>query len=295
MPCCDSDAVPKTSPRGNHFFAHKNRGACTTAPESHEHIYLKTLVARAARTAGWQVTTEWPGETPEGARWVADVYCQKGRARIAVEIQLAYQVEEEFQRRQRAYAESGVRSAWLLSAERFKGRQVPPSRDLPTFSVKSAKGSGEPEMQYFDATVSEFTVALLTKRVVWQQIEETYALLSIQDNCWKCNAEVKQLYGYSIEVHERVAMTVPHASTTLEALSEMVDNAQLNALGINSIGRVDRIRGKTTKFPFCNLCLHCGAPQSNYYLLERLHDAEYQKMADPLTIVRAGAGRWVLL
>lgn len=50
MPCCDSQAIPKISKLGN-FFACE-AGECTTAPESAEHVFLKTLVAKAAVKAG---------------------------------------------------------------------------------------------------------------------------------------------------------------------------------------------------------------------------------------------------
>jgi competence CoiA-like predicted nuclease len=86
MPCCGQAAVPKTSKLGNFFFAHAVRGDCSSAPESQEHIFLKSLIAKAAKRAGWAVTTEWPGTTPNGELWVADVFCQKGAIKVAIEV-----------------------------------------------------------------------------------------------------------------------------------------------------------------------------------------------------------------
>jgi hypothetical protein len=75
MPCCQNSAIPKTSKLGNLFFAHARRGECAFAAESAEHIYLKTLVAKAAQACGWLVVTEAQGNAPDGTKWVADVLC----------------------------------------------------------------------------------------------------------------------------------------------------------------------------------------------------------------------------
>ncbi len=66
IPCCGSAAIPKTSMIGNFFFAHASKGECNTAPESAEHLYCKQLVAQAAQSAGWTVTTEQPGVSTAG-------------------------------------------------------------------------------------------------------------------------------------------------------------------------------------------------------------------------------------
>lgn len=86
IPCCGVAAIPKTSTLGNFFFAHARKGECTTAPESAEHIYCKNLIAKAAQSAGWLVTTERSGESSAGEAWIADVFCEKGKAKVALEV-----------------------------------------------------------------------------------------------------------------------------------------------------------------------------------------------------------------
>ncbi len=81
MPCCDNKAIPKISKLNNYFFAHARRSGCTTGPETFEHIFLKTLIAKSASSLGWNVVTERVGETPDGERWIADVFCTKGKAK----------------------------------------------------------------------------------------------------------------------------------------------------------------------------------------------------------------------
>ncbi len=100
MPCCRTPAVPKTSKLGNYFFAHARRGECKSAPESAEHIHLKTLIARAAAASGWTVSTEQPGATPTGKRWIADVFCERRTGKIALEAQLSRLSPAEINARQ---------------------------------------------------------------------------------------------------------------------------------------------------------------------------------------------------
>ncbi len=59
----------------------------------------------------------------------------------------------------------------------------------------------------------------------------------------------------------------------LEAVQADIANDELAAQGLNLIGRRDVINGKQTRFPYCNLCLHCRAPQNNYFLSKRLYAA----------------------
>jgi competence CoiA-like predicted nuclease len=99
MPCCDRKAIPKTSKLGTQYFAHAKRGDCTSAPEGQEHLYLKSLVAKIAIQNGWKVTTEHSGQTPKGETWIADVFCQKGTAKLVFEIQWSYQTLDEYERR----------------------------------------------------------------------------------------------------------------------------------------------------------------------------------------------------
>ena len=95
MPCCDASVVMKISTRGLKFFAHKSRGPCQSAPETEAHLALKTLAAQAARRAGWTCSTEASGSSPSGETWTADVLAHKGQAKVAIEIQLSAQTNEE--------------------------------------------------------------------------------------------------------------------------------------------------------------------------------------------------------
>jgi hypothetical protein len=296
MPCCDVGAIPKTSTRGNYFFAHSRRGECTTAPESPEHIYCKTLIAKAALDADWSVTTERVGASPTGEEWVADVFCEKGTAKLALEVQLSPQTDEETIRRQLRYKASGVRGAWFFGERARKGT-IPFDKDTPSFKLSTIVAGEPPKVERFGLSLPEFVSALLQKRLTWTtpSYSRPHLVEYIVDNCWACKTPVKQvlehLHGGAVE---GVALTpddfyvgrwdpspntVPSISNRLEAIQADISNDELAAQGLNLIGRRDVINGKPTRFPFCNLCLHCRAPQNNFHLSRRI--AEHMPQSEP--------------
>lgn len=289
MPCCQVAAVPKTSALGNFFFAHARRGECKTAPESAEHLYCKTLVAQAATAAGWVVTTERPGVSPAGEEWVADVFCEKGAAKLALEIQMSPQSDEETVRRQERYKASGVRGAWFFGARARKGSIVF-NKETPGFSLLPVVVGEAPTIGRFDVSLPEFVKGMLEKRLTWviPKYSRPAYVEFIEDTCWACKKPIKQVFDHldgqhapkgevlTIDtVHEgrwhEPAYTVAGLSNLIEATHKVVSNEELAAQGLNLIGRQDVIKGKTTRFPYCNLCIHCHAPQNNFYLSKKIY------------------------
>lgn len=287
MPCCGVPAVPKTSSRGTYFFAHARRGECVTADESPEHLYCKALIAAAAHEAGWTVTTERPGVSPGGDEWVADVFCEKGKARLALEVQMSPQQDEETLRRQLRYKESGVRGAWFFGPKARRGTTAFDGA-IPAFTLEPIVFGEVPLVQQFQVGLPEFVKAMLTpKRLQWTvpKVSRPHLVEFIRDTCWACKKPVKQVLehlsgGNSIRGEplrpcdfyegrwDEKPRTIPSLSNALEALQKVISNEELAAHGLNMVGRQDVINGKPTRFPFCNKCLHCGAPQNNFYLLK---------------------------
>ena len=270
MPCCPSMAIPKTSKLGNYFFSHARRDGCRSAPESSEHIYLKTIIAKAAVSAGWSVFTEWRGETPDGEKWVADVFCKKGATKISLEVQTSYQTAEALKERQKIYRKSGVRAAWFAPATKFKEGYLSPSKEAPFFRFKQAAGGEEPLMESFNICLSEFVVDLLSKKIVWHFDPWIYQIHYLNDTCWKCHGQVRQVFGSSIDVYRESAKTVPNMSTVLERICELITNDELKSLGLNTIGKFERLKGNAPGFPYCNQCILCGAPQNNHYVMKKI-------------------------
>ncbi|RME59724.1 hypothetical protein D6779_03630 [Candidatus Parcubacteria bacterium] len=278
MPCCQGKAIPKTSPQGLHFFAHFRKGACTCKPESQEHMYIKSLIAKAARNAGWKVTTEKSGETPAKEKWVADVYCtNKSNKKVAFEVQLSYQPLEAFRERQEKFKRSGVRCAWFISHSKFKRLPVISDKDLPVFLLDKVSVDKVPIVEPFNVPLPEFIQGMLKGNLRWVETPYCYQIYYFMDRCWKCGRIVKQVCGYSHDWYIEVAKTIPNASTVLQKVLEIISNSELRALGLNNITRIDKIRSKRTAFPFCNKCIYCGAPQSNYYLIKKLQPSQYEE------------------
>lgn len=144
MACCGNQAILKTSKLGTQFFAHKVKpkdSNCLTGGETAEHMHIKYLVMKELDRNNWDVEVEKRGVTPSGEQWIADIYAEKGKAKIAIEVQWSPQTFIETRRRQEKYAQSGVRCAWLLRSCSVKdtnaitGDYAYSTKDIPIFSI----------------------------------------------------------------------------------------------------------------------------------------------------------------
>lgn len=52
--------------------------------------------------------------TSKGDKWIADVYYTKGKAKVALEIQLSQQTKGELTARHERYVEPDVRDGWFM-------------------------------------------------------------------------------------------------------------------------------------------------------------------------------------
>lgn len=307
MPCCGRGAIPKTSALGNYFFAHSRKGPCKTAPETAQHLYCKQLIAQAAQAAGWTVLTERPGSCPQGEEWIADVFCERGNAKIAFEVQMSPQTHDETLRRQRRYRDSGVRGAWF-HAPRKGDYTVHTDKETPSFVLEAVNVGAPPPVKGFPANLPEFVTALLSKRVTWEEPQFTRTLYVeyMGDVCWACQKPVKQVCGMtsSDDTHWWYRPTsVAALSQTLGGVHLAVLPGELRAIGLNEVGTQQIIQGKRTHWPHCNLCLHCSSPQNNYHVSEKLREAFHRidrsdPAPSPLGIasferIERGTPRWV--
>lgn len=309
MPCCNADAIPKTSSKGAQFFAHTRRGECTSAPESEEHLWCKQLIATTAQSVGWNVTTELRGQTPSGEDWIADVHCQQGTVQVVFEVQVSPQTDEEQRHRQARYKESGVRAAWFYST-RLRSMPFSHEKDLPAFVLSQVEIGQVPLVLGFDVPLSEFVAGMLMKQLHWTIPErnEPVHVEVMADICWACNKIVQNVFGHiegmqigeepPNEWHER-HFTVAQLSQALEEVQQLVSNHELKAAGLNTVMKVSHIRGKSTNWPYCNRCLHCGAPQNNHHVGEKLRKIYYNSDKQsglnlvPINRIVKGAGYWV--
>lgn len=181
--CCDSRVGLRISSTGLPHFYHLNRQAsCHYATESESHLRLKYLVMLAARTAGWTAECEVQNSASDKTRWRADVLLTKGKARVAVEIQLAKLPWEEICRRQEQYRLAGIRGLWLLSQDNYAV-----CKETPAFQVRCAEDLTwqvrlSPPKETLNTTVRKstgnwagldaFITAAVSRSLVWAPVEE---------------------------------------------------------------------------------------------------------------------------
>ena len=132
MPCCDAKVVFRRPHGRIKHFAHKARPrGCLGGPETEHHIYLKMLVVKQARLAGWEANAEVRGRTRHGEPWIADVLAKKGSRTLAIEIQWSRQTREETRRRSKRYGDSGASAIWLI-------RHADPNISLDAYAMAFA-------------------------------------------------------------------------------------------------------------------------------------------------------------
>lgn len=96
---------------GTQFFAHyPSRNCRFSSGESREHQMCKYLILKYLHDHGWTIFPEYRGQTPDGETWIADIYVEKKKAKIIIEIQWSPQSIEVTKRRQEKYITSGVRA-----------------------------------------------------------------------------------------------------------------------------------------------------------------------------------------
>jgi hypothetical protein len=289
LPCCGIAAIPKTSALGNFFFAHARKDECITAPESAEHLYCKNLIAQAAQSADWVVTTERRGVSPVGEDWIADVFCEKGNAMIAFEVQMAPQTIEETVRRQLRYKASGVRAAWLLGR---KASLIADgcNKDLPAFTLGLVEVGKVPTVERFRVDLTAFVIGMLNRQLRWTVplISRPLYIEYLKDICWKCQRPVKQVYGLLKNLedaekwgwHER-PFSVLSVNWDIYEVTLKVGNLELMSKGLNPLTERKHVKGKPAGLGFCNLCMHCHAPQDGYQLAKKLCEAIHGLRQNP--------------
>lgn len=282
MPCCDSKAIPKVSKLNNYFFAHSRKGPCSSAPETPEHIYLKTLIAKQAVSLGWDVVTERTGETPNGEQWIADVFCTKGKARLALEVQWSSQTQDEFRRRQDKYDSSDVRAAWLYRLKNNKEYSVshynsndddlPYEHKIPVFGIKYRPDSKDLYVPQFDVSIDDFVRGMLQGKLKWSPIKEEMLiakLIPYSWRCWKCEKFTKVILAVSL--HNQMGKVVMFedfgSGQIAEFIARHVNNQILASCGVGSLkSRYSKTEGRSY---ISNSCRHCNALMGNHFISQK--------------------------
>jgi hypothetical protein len=222
---------------------------------------------------GWDVTTEFIGESKSESKWIADVYCTKGNAKVALKIPLSQQTEQELEYRHRRYLESGVRDAWFTKSNVYKNSVYNFKNDIPRFEIRNIKSDNTlPAMVDYKLSVAEFVKKLLTGDFEWKENIDSEVIYYMGLICWKCSKGIKSPVGIGYTENSNFndfIKTVPNCSTFYEKLIKQFGGSELEHLGLTTIGPNPHIKGNAPSFPFCVKCTRCYAPQSNYYTLEK--------------------------
>ncbi|MEZ9782336.1 hypothetical protein AB4292_17250 [Vibrio cyclitrophicus] len=269
MGCCGHKAIPKTSKLGTQYFAHARRGECSSAPETADHLKLKTIVAQAASKAGWNVITEFKGNTPSGEAWVADVFCQKGQSQIVFEIQWSYQTFDEYERRTRKYMESGInRCAWLYRAYKNRDNQLPESKEVPCFAISIE--DDDYKVTKFDLEVGTFVEGMFDRKLKWQPLKAQpltgYAYYN-DSRCLKCGG--LNNYFCSMGVYSKEGQYLGgglyYGYGGWSTIQEIIGaNIPQEILREHFIGSLDHIYNKKGDYAYMDHgCLHCNGVHCN--------------------------------
>lgn len=276
MPCCQMKAVPKTSKLGTQYFAHARRGDCDSNPETKEHIHLKFLIAKVAKQCGWDVITEHEGYTPDGEKWIADVYCQKGSSKLAFEVQWSHQTIDEYLRRTEKYTKSDVRCAWLF---RLKGKREYYRSDfvesylLPYFSFRHK--DDEFVVTRYDTPIQDFVIGMLSGHLAWLPKKNDFLNTRIcytEHDCWRCRKPINIITSLDIYTsQDNFIETLPF---TNDLVAKWIANhISERILWKCGIGTVKMRYSKTVGGEYMsNGCVHCDALQGNFFVT---HELEY--------------------
>lgn len=281
MPCCSSAVVLKRSRLGTLFFAHKVRGPCTTAPETEAHLSLKKMVVDAARAQGWDAATEITGATPTGEQWIADVLAQKGKFKVAIEIQWSGQTNEKTLERQARYRRSNIRGLWLLRQPGF-----PVTHDLPAVCIGGGLKEGflallpsHSRMKAYDRDevrfwhqampMPNFLEAVFDRRLrfgIPPDIDAKVSVQAAETKCWHdtCRANTRVITSIDVifgpnRLRFSVSEFGAHPTLLKEVLARMPENS-----GVGQIKR--RYRNPMPQSYISNGCVRCDRLMGDFYV-----------------------------
>ena len=278
LPCCSAGVVAKTSRKGLAFFSHRAKGTCDWAPETEHHVRLKNLAVAVARRHGWIAQTEVRGITADGEEWVADVLAQRGRARVAIEIQWSPQTEAELRERQTRYARDHIRGLWLIRSPTF-----PACPEVPAVCVCESSGGeydalipagnwgvrrakNDADWAYRVAAESLLDAAF-AGRLRWgvrQGELLAYRILAATAACWRCKEETCIITELDVNVSGTlVDLSISDFEMQPELLQHLVPDTVRRE---HRIGELKPRFSKTERASYLsNGCFACGALQGRFF------------------------------
>ncbi|MDQ0733239.1 hypothetical protein QFZ57_004098 [Arthrobacter sp. B1I2] len=260
---CGVPGIPRTSRRGLRHFAHKAGVQCGLVDcwnESPQHRMLKTLIAQAARDAGWHVNVEW---STEGRAWTADVLAERDGRRLALEVQWSRQDAGDFRRRQDRYAADGVECFWYVhrrnkdEARRSGVPHVVFEGDDAPFDVLAEKAFQPAASTSLHAHVTALLLGLYLDRIQARITSVTIHYLS--ENCWACKRPSTIWRISAASLQSRCQETTDAARTDYP----LWPTERIEAL---VAGDVAAVLGKGSRPPLAPLRMHHSKKADKTYL-----------------------------
>lgn len=275
MPCCNNEAILKTSKLGTQFFAHGRRGTCTSKTETKEHLLAKSIIAKVCQDSGWETITEYKGKSPSDKIWIADVYAERNNIKIVFEVQWSSQTEEITRKRQNRYKESGIRSAWLVKETKNNkciSNNVE-SKELPYFLIKYNEKKNDFTIPSFNISLKQLITGMLNKQLTWfpqKGMSVEAGLIIGIDNCWKCKKSISIALGLLVNNKNKnfeEFYNFKKVSTTIKTMITPSLQKQYH------LGQIKDRFSKTMQNKYLsNGCYYCDAIYGNFFLSEHTLD-----------------------
>src|SRR5690606_4802438 len=273
--------------------AHHPSSSCDfSSGESREHQLCKYLILKYLHENGWTVIPEYRGQTPNGEIWIADIYAEKNKAKIAIEIQWSAQSIEETKRRQEKYIASGIRAVWFMRTTQKNKWDVLDyqSYELPMFSIwldkethhltASGAFNNWDSGDLVEIEFIHFFKKLMTGAVQYSIKPNSSRLMQLAMNtiqCWKCKQPTNTIMEINYFIHHEKRLTKIER-LSIEQLSqphnELLNNPKL--LQKYQYGFIVKRFSKTRGEAYLsNGCFHCDALQGALFAH---HEPDTQNM-----------------
>ena len=231
---------------------------------------------------GWTVTPEYRGQTPSGETWIADIYAEKDKAKIAIEIQWSPQSIEETKRRQEKYIASGIRTVWFMRTTSKNKWDVLDyqSYELPVFSIwlnrehhqliTSGAFYNWDESDLVEIEFINFFKALMSGNVQYSLKPNAarslqFAMNTIQ--CWKCKKTTNTIMEVNYFIPHAKGFTKIYRLDIEDLSHEHIDILNHPKLITSyQYGPIKKRFSKTRGEAYLsNGCVHCDALQGAFF------------------------------
>ncbi|HEY8667646.1 MAG TPA: hypothetical protein VIL86_13345 [Tepidisphaeraceae bacterium] len=249
---------------------------------------IRHLLVKGCVDAGCVVQTE----VVEGG-WGADVLAVKGKARIALRVELGRNSKQDMLGQQEQYEAAGMRGYWFVK-KRPRSLEYTPSKHLPVFELSLTAGS-QPLVRLYerDYEVSAFIASLLASRVHFCEratatARQLVRIAFLDVECWKCK-QSHHIYHFprpfasrcGIPAGWRSAMWSDDKPEFRPEVIAIVESFLASDEGRHlHVGNIKRRYSDKVKHSYLSFgCPKCDAIFGDWHLNQRILEAGYEQPA----------------